>query len=315
MAEFVDINNTVSCNDDCVISVEIPKAEIKEDPLCVKECDTSVYYGCPTEDGSFKVKNLFSELTSDYQRHLAKINLGINDEAFNEWGNIKGNLFNQKDLMEYLYENINSKADLDSPLFTGKPKVPNPLFDDYSQQIPTTKWVADLLNSYNGYFGLLNSFVCDPSFAYIGDPEKTITLRWSYKGDISKQKINGTNLDVNTRELNVTVSTSSYFTLVFEYDGVVEARTISFIYKTPNYIGTSNDYTELSKTVYNKFDIDCGNDKYAYILLSNNIDAKISVNGIIGGFIKLHNIFIGNTQYYVYRSFNKGLGLINIVIE
>ena len=56
--------------------VEISK--ITEDlEKCDLNCNTIMYYGCPTDEGSFKVDNLFTELTTDYQRTIARKNLGI----------------------------------------------------------------------------------------------------------------------------------------------------------------------------------------------------------------------------------------------
>ena len=81
--------------------------EEDSEQICIKEdCDTSKYYGCANGEGGFQKDNLFSELTDEYQRTQARINLGITDEYAMVWGNIKGNLSNQKDLYTFVTDSI-----------------------------------------------------------------------------------------------------------------------------------------------------------------------------------------------------------------
>ena len=61
---------------------------------------------CSCTQGSpdiyFKIKNCFSELTSEVQKANARYNLGIGDKWNLKWGNITGFIENQADLVQYL---------------------------------------------------------------------------------------------------------------------------------------------------------------------------------------------------------------------
>ena len=55
--------------------------EEDEEHICIKDgCDISKYYGCANGDDGFQKDNLFSELTDEYQRAIARQNLGIADD-------------------------------------------------------------------------------------------------------------------------------------------------------------------------------------------------------------------------------------------
>jgi hypothetical protein len=153
-------------------TVEIPY-DIEVSPLITEDtprtttvlagnCDVSKFYG--EHDGTFKIQNLFSELVDDYQRFVARQNLGIGEEASLLWGNIRGNLASQADLYLFILNTIQSqesglieelnlklsqwgydinrlfddKADLNSPTFSGVPKVPTPNINSSSEQVATT---------------------------------------------------------------------------------------------------------------------------------------------------------------------------------
>ena len=95
-----------------VISIDIKQGYVEEieESICIHEsCDASTYYGDANEDDSFKRSNLFSELTDEYQRAIARQNLGVADEFTLVWGNISGNLANQIDLYTFVVNSIASK--------------------------------------------------------------------------------------------------------------------------------------------------------------------------------------------------------------
>jgi hypothetical protein len=85
------------------LNIEIDKKE-DEDHLYVKGCDASSYYGDPSRKGEFLKKNLFSELTTEYERAIARRNLGISEAYAMVWGNITGNLLNQDDLVKFVQD-------------------------------------------------------------------------------------------------------------------------------------------------------------------------------------------------------------------
>lgn len=76
-----------------------------EEHIYVKECDAASYYGDPSKEGEFLKQNLFSELTTDYERAIARRNLGIAETYAMLWGNITGNLLNQEDLVKFVQDN------------------------------------------------------------------------------------------------------------------------------------------------------------------------------------------------------------------
>lgn len=306
--------------DDLMIT-DLPKIQLEapkeEEELCVKDCDNSIYYGCPTDDGSFKVSNLFSELTTDYQRALARLALGIGDEFTNEWGNIKGNILHQEDLVKLLYEQLSFKADLKSPVFSGIPLSTRPSINDESNQIATTGWVMEKLKNFEGGSGsgsgTLSIFSLDPPFAFKGDGEIELNLSWAYRKDITSQKLNGEILDNSIRTYTTLVSEDTKFVLEFTAEGITETRSITFLYKYPKYFGTSIDINQLEKTDSNKFSINCKINEHAYIILPNNSEARFSVNGFVGGFKMIGTLNLFDLTYYIYQSTNQSLG--KIVVE
>ncbi len=77
------------------VSPPIPEEIEYED---CNSCDVSKFYGNTNSDDSFKRENLFSELVTEYQRAIARQNLGIADEYSLLWGNISGNSVYSKTL-------------------------------------------------------------------------------------------------------------------------------------------------------------------------------------------------------------------------
>lgn len=74
--------------------------------LPVKSCSLGSEIACTDKSGFFKVDNLFAELKTDYDKFVARTNLGIATEALLNWGNLKGSITNQEDLVKYLAEQI-----------------------------------------------------------------------------------------------------------------------------------------------------------------------------------------------------------------
>lgn len=303
LENFKDIN-VISC-----LPEEIPVND------CDNDCYNDSYYTCSTDDGSFKLDNLFSELSTDYQRALARLNLGIGDEFTNEWGNIKGNINNQKDLIDFLNSYLSHKANLNSPIFTGLPLAPKPKLNDSSYQIATTNWVMDQINNLDvgggGNNGNLVKISITPTFAYKGDGDVLVTVSWKYIKPVNKQSINGEILSNSIRNYSKTVTTDTEFKLTYEYDGIQESKYVAFIYKSPIYYGVN--LNNLNKTINNKITIDVSVNEHALIFINSNT-VKFSVNGFVGGFKKDNTQIINNEVYYLFKSINHSLGLINIDI-
>lgn len=120
--EFVNLNEQCEQQVDTIIKitpVEHTEQEVKTfslesndlyedeetDQLCVKDCECGSNIKC--SDGYFVVNNLFGELKTDYDKLIARTNLGIGTDQSLQWGNIKGNLNKQSDLVKFVNEQIN----------------------------------------------------------------------------------------------------------------------------------------------------------------------------------------------------------------
>lgn len=57
---------------------------------------------CPSKTGFFKVNNLFGELLTNADKQIARNNLGIPEDSSLYWGNLKGYLTDQKDLIKFV---------------------------------------------------------------------------------------------------------------------------------------------------------------------------------------------------------------------
>ena len=308
-----------------VVNVAVPKiiegdvnainlpAEIGIEPFCnqcvEKPFDISNFYGDLDPSGYFTVNNLFSELIDNYQRSIARQNLGIADVYSQIWGNLSGNLSDQTDL----YNILTQKSNLNSPTFTGAPRVPLASSTEDSDIIASTRWVNNRISELGTVTSTnLTYFKSSPTFRYIGDNATTITLTWEYVNDVSSQSINGISISSNVRSYTINnVSTTTTFTLQYTYNGTIQFSkvTVSSIY--PIYYGTS--LTVLSKTNLNTITINSGTTDYIYIKINKQSD--FTVNGFTGGFKLLKTETLLGTTYYTYQSVNYGLGNTTILIS
>lgn len=308
---------------------EITKEEEEESLCVINDCGQH----CNDQQEYFTIENLFSELNDDYKRAIARTNLGIADGLNLIWGNIQGNLLNQKDLYTFVkdsikennqnildslklndwankfIEQLNLKADIFSPQFTGEPTVPLPPTLDDSNRIASTKWVNAILAQ------MLAGTECiievSPKYIYYGDNPQDITVSWRYYSEITSQSINGITLDVNTRTYTFkNVSEPLLISIQYEIGGKSYVQRTSIEIKFPIYYGVDN--LAMSKTGETKFSVTAGKDQYIYILIPS--DDMIAVNNIVGGFQLLDTRVINNCMYYLYKSVNSNLGLCNIEI-
>ena len=333
------------CADYSVITInKIDSAEIEEegvDHICIKDdCDTSKYYGCTGGDDGFQKENLFSELTDEYQRTIARINLGIADEYALKWGNIKGNLSNQKDLYTFVTDSIafdinkvideinlklaqwaceieirlNNKADIYSPSFTGTPTTTLPLMTDSSNRIASTEWVNARIEAA-AIDENIKAISVDPEYMSYGDEPTDVTVTWEYYKDVTEQTINGVTLKPEARQYTFAgMTTSMVITLRYKYEDITAVKVVTFDIKYPNYYGTSPDYTKLNKTINNIFTTTANGSEYIYVMIPNGSSAVLAVSSIIGGFRLLGTQEIFGNIYYIFKSANAGLGETTIEI-
>lgn len=313
----------------------------EDEHIYLKECDLSKYYGDPSKEGAFLKSNLFSELTTDYQRAIARRNLGISEAYSMLWGNITGNLLNQEDLVKFVQESsvegfnniideinlklsqwayelnqrLENKADIMSPDFKGTPTTTNPIISDDSKRIPTTNWVNAVVDNALGGTNLKGISIT-PEYIYIGDVAKTVTVTWDYEESVESQSINGIELDPNIRSYTFKdVTETMYIRIKYVHGGVTYARAVSFNVICPIYYGNSPDYKKCKLSPQYRITADGGDQDYIYIFVPDGEKAILSVNGIQGGFICLGYIVLNDYTYYVYRSENIGLGktIIDII--
>lgn len=357
MAEFVNIEG----NDDSLNIPNTPRAlpdvelesgnfvypiEEKEQvervapESILNDCEVSRFYGDPHRDDSFKKSNLFSELVDEYQRSVARKNLGISDKYSLTWGFITGNILQQTDLYNFitnltnainadiraditsilsLWEDnitnlLESRASLDSPNFTGQPTSVSPSIDDNSNRIATTEWVNSKLLSLGGSNNLTYMSL-SKTFMYIDETNVSTTCTWEYDSAITFQSINGISLSTNVREYTFSnINNSFSINLTYTIGNSTYSKILNFEKITPKYYGKSSDVSQCIKTKDNYFTVICSENEYAYVYVPNGSEARIAVDNMVGGFIFTTTILVSNVIYYVYRSVNKNLGKLYITI-
>lgn len=333
------------CADYGVITIEkIDGVKIEEEGvehICIKDdCDTSKYYGCAGGDDGFQKENLFSELTDEYQRTIARINLGIADEYALKWGNIKGNLSNQKDLYTFVTDSIafdinkvideinlklaqwaceieirfKNKADIFSPNFAGTPTTTLPLMTDNSNRIASTEWVNAKIAAAS-IDDNVKAISLDPEYMCYGDEPTDVKVTWEYHKEVVEQSINGVTLSPEVREYTFTNRTTSMvITLKYKYEDISATRVVTFDIKYPNYFGTSPDYTKLDRTIDNVYTVNAGANEYIYVMIPNGSNTVLGVSSIIGGFKLLGTQEIFSNLYYIFKSAQVGLGETTVEI-
>lgn len=302
------------------------------------DCDVSRVYGTPNPDGSFKLENLFSELSDEYQREVARQNLGIGSAYAMLWGNISGNLINQTDLYNFvnttvinkwdivvtelntllagwaidIRTSLAQKAEIFSPIFTGVPTVPLPSLDDNSNQIASTSWVNYKL-SIRGFN--LQYLELSQDYMYYGESSISLVCTWNYNNAVTNQYINSIPLGNDVRSYTFTVVNSDkLITLSYTFNGEIYSQSIAFKKYYPIYFGKVLDYTKLTKTKDSSMTITCGTSEYAYIYVPTTLNARITVDNIVGGFALLGTMIISSITYNVYKTVNPNLGQLNISI-
>ena len=288
--------------------IEIPQKIIPE-PICnacqEKTLDIADLY--PDSGEYFKLENLLSELVDPYQRAIARQNLGIADVYSQIWGNLSGNISNQKDL----YDILLSKANIDSPIFTGFPKVPLASATEDSDIIASTRWVNNRLSQLGNTATNLTYFIATPILLYVDDANKTVTLDWQYFNPISEQRLNGVNLNINIRSVQIqNVTSTRTLTLQYTYNGNIQISKLTVQVVYPIFYGISLD--TLSRTGDKTITVNSGTQDYIYIK-TNNV-SEFNVNGFTGGFELVNTETLLGTTYYIYKSVNYGLGNTTITI-
>lgn len=316
-----------------------------EDILAGVSCGLPQIFKGPFENDYFKKENLFSELVSDYQRIVARYNLGIAEEYALKWGNIKGTLTDQTDLVDYMkkplddhikrhLEKINeeiarairNKANILDPKFEGSPTVPTPDTDDNSRRIANTEWVKMAIGDSNSAY--LNKLSLSKNYMYHDDPPQTITLNWSFygneenKNDVEEVYINGVSVGVEETKYVFTNVTDDFIVhFYYKVHGKGYNKYLPFRKVPAIYYGTTSKKGSMIKTAESNMIVDSGKEFFVYLYIPQDSDARIAVDNIYGGFEKIAageendndgNAEDGTIQYYLYKTVNSGLGLLHI---
>lgn len=239
----------------------------------------------------FAIENLFSELTDDYQRSIIRQNLGITGKDSMLWGNIEGNLANQKDLYKLVQDltKQNNKNILDNLNFELK------------------YWTQQIENKIESLASNISSLQIVPRYAIPNQLPVDVVVQWEYEYPVEAQTINGVAIPVDQREFVFeNVNDSLPIRLAYYYNGVWLARNINFEVEFPIFYGTSEDFTEDNYTIQNKFTVTANEGEYIYVISKNVID--LSVNGLIGGFDQIGFTNIASSRYIIYKSYNPSLG-------
>lgn len=143
-ADYVDDANDYKQVEEFIIN-QPEFEEPKEDSLCVPSCE-EVHGGNCNQDASgyFAIEKLFSELSTEYQKLLARRNLGIGDEYTFKWGAITGSLVNQKDLTIFIQEQLQKESSVINKSIDQKIKD---LLNNIDSQNKTTVYYGPNLNN------------------------------------------------------------------------------------------------------------------------------------------------------------------------
>ncbi len=316
----------------------IPKTEVEKDTMDLQSsCGIEQYYPDASKEDYFKRENLFSELVNDFQRAKARYNLGIGDAYSLNWGNISGLIDRQQDLVALINNtfathanqytesinnllvqwgieinhNLSQKLNKYSPQLEGVPTTTLPDLEDNSSRIASTEWVNSriaLSGDYN-----LSWIRLDKAYMFYGDSPQTLTLTWEFFNAPEEIRINGTaisNTAVSYSFFNVNADLSINFS--YRLGEKWYSRIINFEKVYAYYYGVDNEVASMTKTKNSLIIVNSLPNKFVYLYLPNDGNARLSVDNILGGFKVLGTTLIDNINYYIYQTVNSGLGQLYI---
>lgn len=272
-----------------ITPVEVVAPEEKEEKEGCIQAECPVTVGCSEE--YFAIKNLFSELTDDYQRAIIRQNLGIADTGALLWGKIGGNLANQKDLYKFISDALRSDE--------------QGILDQVNLELKY--WTQYIENKIESLASNITSIEIIPRYATSNQIPVDILVTWEYAQPVEAQTINNLVIDPEVRTyIFKDIKESFTVRLSYYYNGVWLARNVNFDISFPTYYGTSPNYEECQYTIQDKVKVTAGEGEHIYVITKKPSD--LSVNGIIGGFIYEGTTYISSIRYYVYKSLNPNLG-------
>ena len=275
------------------VKVELPQEEEQKEGCIQAECPVTV--GCSNE--YFAIKNLFSELTDDYQRAIIRQNLGINGADALLWGKIDGNLANQKDLCKFIVDTLKGDE--------------RGILDQVNLELKY--WTQYIENKIESLASNIKSLDIIPRYATSNQIPVDVLVTWEYDQPVEAQAINGVIIDPSIRDyIFQNISDSFTIRLSYYYNGVWLSRNNNFEVSFPIFYGTSPNWEEDQYTIQNSVKVNADEGQYIYIITKK--PSELAVNGLIGGFEQDSIIYIQNIRYYVYKSANPSLGETTIKI-
>lgn len=267
-----------------------------EGPIIIQ--DTQEYVpSSPTQSSTsidsskfFQVENLFSELTSDQQKYLARENLGITSGS---WGDIIGEIEDQEDLVSLIRNLVYNKLDAD---YTDKDSTINKIA--YVSTLPDLKLNSDYTKAINavldgGDVQSLKDVLDILMYTLFPVVYTDWSLNVSIKNTINKSIETGTFLSINPDDSAGTIVidispgnkgdipkslTVGGEDILTDVDGTLVTH-----YEVPIKVRNITNETQLKNTVSKTFDI----------VLETDLPNTITLNKSI-------SITITNFSYYFY---------------
>lgn len=269
------------------VKVELPDNTEEKEGCIQEQCPVTV--GCSGE--YFSIKNLFSELTDDYQRAIIRQNLGISGSDALLWGKIEGNLANQKDLYTFIKETLEGND--------------TNIIDKVNLELKY--WSQYIENKIESLSSNIKSFELVPRYATNNQIPVDVAAFWEYDQPVEAQAINNQIIDPEVRSYVFTdIDDSFTVRLSYQYNGVWLSRLLNFDISFPTYYGTSTNWEENAYTIQDKFKVTAEEGEHIYVMTKN--ESNLEVNGLVGGFELDSVIYIESTRYYVYKSYHPSLG-------
>lgn len=255
--------------------------------------------------------NFLSEFKTNTDKNKVLKNLGISGGSISNpvWGNITGNIEDQKDLMNKLKQSTIEDLTAEQVSYTNY---------DYPNLENVKKALDELLHK-----DLTVQIQATPSSAERGDVVNQVTFTWNYnKLNILFQQLNEQELDVSLRTYTISKPiTDSINYSITGTDGVQQvtaSAALTFYYGI--YYTTSIEqptFEKCKKTLSNSlsgsYTIDAKDNEYIWFLIPADLGIPTFTVGIFsGGFYKYAETTHKNISYSVYRSDNHSLGKTTI---
>lgn len=312
-----------------------------ESELTVRGGCCNIIDGSSPNDEVLKKSKHLSEFVTKLDKALARKNLGIPDEYTLKWGNITGDIREQKDLYEKLEElqtyidNVKTEvsAQIDTKISKELDGVQASTQIRYDNlDYPEMKNIKDALDQIL-YRDLVINLTCSPNIVEDGSVISSILYKWTInKDNIISQIFDGIELNNTDRQYQLEGSFTSNVTKTLVVDDGTKSfsKSVTLSFYPGLYYGTSSkdsittqDIIEFNyKLLPNRqttVTVNADLSSYIYICIPYSYgEASFKVGGFEGGFELIDDQFVFNKykemQYRIYRSDNKGLGNTTITI-